>query len=83
MNKKKFMQYLMLSLACGTFFALGNTNTAWAAPAQITAPTEMIVASQLDNSWDKKFPVNANVKQQKITFHNRFGITLEIGRAHV
>ena len=61
MNKKKFMQYLMLSLACGTFFALGNTNTAWAAPAQITAPTEMIVASQLDNSWDKKFPVNAKI----------------------
>ena len=35
MNKKKFMQFLMLSLACGTFFALGNTSTAWAAPAQI------------------------------------------------
>ena len=33
MNKKKFMQFLMLSLACGAFFALGNTNTAWAAPA--------------------------------------------------
>ena len=76
MNKKKFMQIMMLSLACGTFFALGNTNTAWAAPAQITAPAETIVASQLDNHWDKKFPVNANVKQQKITFHNRFGITL-------
>lgn len=76
MNKKKFMQFLMLSLACGAFFALGNTNTAWAAPAQITAPAETIVASQLDNRWDKKFPVNVNVKQQKITFHNRFGITL-------
>lgn len=30
-------------------------KTALAAPAQITAPAETIVASKLDNSWDKKF----------------------------
>ena len=58
------MQFLMLSLACGTFFALGNTNTAWAAPAQITAPAETIVASQLDNSWDKNA---SSIKEGDIT----------------
>lgn len=76
MKKSKLIKTIMLTLACGAFFNLGNNNTAFAASATITAPAETIVASQLDNSWDKKFPVNANVKQQKITFHNRFGITL-------
>lgn len=76
MKKSRLMTTIMLTLACGTFFAIGNTNTALAAPVASTAPAETIVASKLDNSWDKKFPVNANVKQQKITFHNRFGITL-------
>lgn len=76
MKKSRLMKTIMLTLACGAFFTLGNTNTALASPAVSTVPAETIVASQLDNSWDKKFPVNANVKQQKITFHNRFGITL-------
>ncbi|MGM9582781.1 MAG: alpha/beta hydrolase [Phascolarctobacterium sp.] len=76
MKKRKLMRKIMLMLACGAFLAIGNTNSALAVSTQITAPAETIVASKLDNSWDKKFPMNANVHQHKITFHNRFGITL-------
>lgn len=75
MKKSQLMKNILL-LACGALFTLGNTNTTMAAPTASTAPTETIVASKLDNSWDKKFPMNANVQQHKITFHNRFGITL-------
>ena len=30
----------------------------------------------LTNEWDKCFPKNEKVNHKKITFHNRFGITL-------
>ena len=30
----------------------------------------------LTNDWDKCFPKNENVNHKKVTFHNRFGITL-------
>lgn len=31
---------------------------------------------QLTQEWDKVFPKNPNVDHEKVTFHNRFGITL-------
>ncbi len=31
---------------------------------------------KLDNSWDKTFPKSKKVDHKKITFHNRYGITL-------
>ena len=62
MKKSKLMKTIMLTLACGAFFTLGNTNTALASPAVSTVPAETIVASQLDNSWDKKFPVKCQCK---------------------
>lgn len=40
------------------------------------APAETIKASQLSEKWDKVFPENKNVNHRKITFHNRYGITL-------
>ncbi len=38
----------------------------------------MFVEEKLDlcRKWDKTFPQNKNVEQEKITFHNRYGITL-------
>ena len=35
--------------------------------------------------WDKTFPMSDKVDHKKVTFINRYGITLaaEIGRAHV
>lgn len=38
----------------------------------------MFVEEKLDlcRKWDKTFPQNKNVEHEKITFHNRYGITL-------
>lgn len=33
-------------------------------------------ALELTQEWDKTFPLSENVKHRKITFHNRYGITL-------
>ena len=31
---------------------------------------------QLTNDWDKTFPQNNRVEHKKVTFYNRYGITL-------
>lgn len=33
----------------------------------------------LTNEWDKTFPQSKKVKHSKVTFHNRYGITLAAG----
>lgn len=77
MKKLNLVKKIMLTLASGAMLTLGSCAVAMAAePTPVAAPAETIIASKLDNSWDKTFPINKNVKQQKITFHNRFGITL-------
>lgn len=49
----------------------------WTAPvAASKAPAETIDASKLSNAWDKTFPEDARVSHKKVTFHNRYGITL-------
>ncbi len=40
------------------------------------APAETIDAAKLSQNWDKTFPVNDKVAHKKVTFHNRYGITL-------
>lgn len=40
------------------------------------APAETIKASQLSEKWDKVFPENRQVTHHKVTFHNRYGLTL-------
>lgn len=30
----------------------------------------------LTDKWDKTFPQDARVRHEKVTFHNRYGITL-------
>lgn len=40
------------------------------------APAETINANQLSEEWDKVFPEDERVSHHKITFHNRYGITL-------
>ena len=38
----------------------------------------MFVEEKLNlcKEWDKTFPQNQNVEHEKVTFHNRYGITL-------
>ena len=43
-----------------------NTNTSLAAPEQLT----------LTQEWDKVFPKSEKVDHKKVTFVNRYGITL-------
>ena len=35
----------------------------------------------LEKSWDKVFPKSDKVNHKKVTFHNRYGITLAADRA--
>lgn len=66
-----------LSALLGTLFLLG-AQTAMAAegPVPSKAPAETVKASSLSNRWDKTFKENKNVSHTKVTFHNRYGITL-------
>ncbi|MBQ9275351.1 MAG: alpha/beta hydrolase [Succinivibrio sp.] len=47
-----------------------------AQPTLSKAPAETIKAASLSKQWDKVFPENLQVKHRKVTFHNRYGITL-------
>ena len=58
------------------FLFLLALNINFASASDSVAPKESINASELSNEWDKVFPENPNVSHKKITFHNRFGLTL-------
>lgn len=47
-----------------------------AAMAQETTKTIYMETLQLTQEWDKTFPKSDRVEHSKITFHNRYGITL-------
>ena len=44
--------------------------------AAATSTTNEAAGMQLTQEWDKVFPKSENVDQQKVTFRNRYGITL-------
>ena len=52
--------------------AMANTHTAQSATA-IEVPAQTI---QLTQEWDKVFPQSDKVTHRKVTFKNRYGITL-------
>lgn len=75
MKQSKLAKKILTVLSLSMLMSIGATaGMAQAAPA--VAPAESINAAQLSNAWDKVFPENPNVNHHKITFHNRFGITL-------
>lgn len=78
MNKKILLKHVLLSLALGSVCAFSNATTTLAANAlgPSVAPAETIDVAKLSQAWDKTFPENKKVSHQKVTFHNRFGITL-------
>ena len=39
-------------------------------------PPGEILLDETDNSWDKTFPLSDKVEHEKVSFHNRYGITL-------
>ena len=58
-------------LSCAAL--MGNAQSA---NAQTTLASGMGVAMQLTQTWDKKFPKSDRVEHRKVTFKNRYGITL-------
>ena len=52
---------------------LGNAQTVLAQTSEHTTKGNTI---QLSQEWDKKFPQSKQVTHQKVTFKNRYGITL-------
>lgn len=68
--KLKTLTYALL-LSSTLFGATTMANERSATVIQIPAQT-----IQLEQSWDKIFPQSDNVEHRKVTFKNRYGITL-------
>lgn len=69
LSRKKFLQSAIVAsaaLCVGASSALAQTNPASTAGA----------AASLTQAWDKTFPKSEKVDHQKVTFKNRYGITL-------
>ena len=77
MREKHLAKQILVALACGAFLVIGGNSPALAAENTLSkAPAETIKASQLSEKWDKVFPENRQVTHHKVTFHNRYGLTL-------
>lgn len=78
MEKKILTKKIMAAIACGAFAVLGAGNMVEAAAAQemSVALAETINAKNLSEKWDKVFPEDSRADHHKVTFHNRYGITL-------
>lgn len=77
MKKSKLLKKILLLMTCGAFLSVGGTAmAAQEVNAPSKAPAETIKAAKLSNAWDKTFAENKNVDHHKVTFHNRYGITL-------
>ena len=59
---------LILAAMALTFAACNNTT--------ISTESNMNNTLQLTQEWDKVFPKSEKVDHKKVTFHNRYGITL-------
>ena len=77
MKISKRLKNTLLLMACGAVMVYGSTAlAAQDVNAPSKAPAETIKAEKLSNVWDKTFAENKNVNHHKVTFHNRYGITL-------
>lgn len=77
MKISKRLKNTLLLMACGAVMTCGSTAlAAQDVNAPSKAPAETIKAEKLSNVWDKTFAENKNVNHHKVTFHNRYGITL-------
>ena len=69
LSRKKFIQSALV--ACATMFVGASSVLAQTHPALIEGNT-----LNLTQEWDKTFPKSNKVDHQKVTFKNRYGITL-------
>lgn len=85
-KKLRIALAVMAFAGCATSFAADDTADAAASPAaktqnemkrQLTREaTYMEEQLTLTQEWDKTFPKSDKVNHRKVTFHNRYGITL-------
>ena len=85
-KKLRIALAVMAFAGCATSFAADGTADAAASPAaktqnemkrQLTKEaTYMEEQLTLTQEWDKTFPKSDKVNHRKVTFHNRYGITL-------
>ena len=85
-KKLRIALAVMAFAGCATSFAADGTADAAASPAaktqnemkrQLTREaTYMEEQLTLTQEWDKTFPKSDKVNHRKVTFHNRYGITL-------
>lgn len=80
---KRWQRMFSVALLTGTVFAVGAgfeaSNTTAMAAEQAKAVGEASVVEEqltLTQEWDKVFPQSDKVNHSKVTFHNRYGITL-------
>lgn len=73
MVRKKYITIILMTALLGIAGAAGASDTIG---TDSIAPTETIDANSLSTAWDKTFPEDERVEHHKITFHNRYGITL-------
>ena len=72
--------FLQTSLVAGAAAIVGIPEVM----AKTASPAPEKATLNLTTEWDKTFPKSDKVDHKKVTFINRYGITLaEIGRAHV
>ena len=63
------------AIAILTFLTFANVMAQETTTAKYINSTDM-EALKLTQEWDKTFPQSDKVEHTKITFHNRYGITL-------
>ena len=73
MNRKKSLPCLLAALLLTGFTAAGAANVTDKCNPSNQQNMEKL---ELTSEWDKVFPQSAKVNHSKVTFHNRYGITL-------
>ena len=73
MNRKKNLSCLLAALLLTGFTAAGAANVTDKCNPSKQHDMEKL---ELISEWDKVFPQSDKVNHSKVTFHNRYGITL-------
>ena len=73
MNRKKSLSCLLAALLLTGFTAAGAANVTDECNPSNQQNMEKL---ELTSEWDKVFPQSDKVNHSKVTFHNRYGITL-------
>ena len=68
--------FLRSAILIGSAALLGGCGARQSGPVSTTNVSNEVAAMQLTQEWDKTFPKSDKVDHQKVTFKNRYGITL-------